>query len=717
MSVKGLSKEYKFRSAVPVWEKGKETEKNISLIFRAVIEGNDEIKLSITSHSRYQIFVDGVFYAAGPARAGHGFYRVSEYTLKNELSDKKSVITIIAAGYNVNSFYLLDMPSFLCAEIERNGEVICATGRYGFEAARYLNRIQKTPRYSFQRPFTECYIYDAYYDLFMTDPDTKLTEVEIAETESKNFIVRNSPYALYTERKVKEIISKGILIPDKDRRYFTDRSLTGIDDTLKGFTEKELDASPVNELYAYKTQIMEDGGYGMESVSLGINCCCIYDMGQNNTGYIRLSLTAEHDTVIYAVFNEILPDGKCPDPGKDSCQNVIKWAIQGGRTYDFVSFEPYTFRYIQIISMYAPTLVTNVSLYEECYPETKLTNIVKQDSEPLQKIYDAAVSTFRQNATDIFMDCPSRERAGWLCDSFFTARVEKELTGESLIEHDFIENFIIPEKFSHIPDGMLPMCYPGDHPDGCYIHNWAFWFVLQLRQYLERSGDRELIDAAKERVYKLLDFSATYENADGLLQNIDSWIFVEWSEANNFVRDINYPSNMLYSLVLDAVAELYEDKALNEKAQKLRKTIIEKSFDGEFFCDNAVLDENGVAVRTTNRSETCQYYAFFSKTATKEAFPELYEKMFTVFGPDRNPEETYPDIHVSNAFIGNYLRLYILFEDGEYDKLLGEIEKFFLPMAEKTGTLWENMTDYASCCHGFSSHVSLWLNQVKEAQK
>lgn len=712
MAVQGLSKKFTFKEAVPVWEKGQQLTKNHSLVFRAVVEGDEELKISIASHSRYQIFVNGQFFAAGPARAGHGFYRVSEYSV-NKLSKNTNIISIIAAGYNINSFYLLDMPSFLCAEIERKGEIIYSTGVKDLEAVRYSSRIARTPRYSFQRPFTECYILDAYYDSFMTDENTVLSTVQLERTEEKNFIERNSPYCLYTEKKVREIVSKGILIPDRNRRYFKDRSLTNIDGKLlKGFPEKELDASPANELYAYKTQIMEDGGYSMESVSLGINCCCIYDMGQNNTGYIRLSLTAEHDTVIYAVFNEILPDGVCPDPGKDSCHNVVKWAIQGGRTYDIVSFEPYTFRYIQIISMYAPTLVTNVSLYEECYPETLITNTKKMPTAELQKIYDAAVSTFRQNATDIFMDCPSRERAGWLCDSFFTSRVEKELTGESLIDHDFIENFIIPEKFNHIPEGMLPMCYPGDHPDGCYIHNWAFWFVLQLKGYLERSGDRELIDAARERVYGLLEFTKKYENKDGLLSKIDSWIFVEWSDANDFVRDINYPSNMLYSKVLDTVAELYGDKELHKKAEKLRATIRKKSFNGEFFCDNANYTKTGVARRTNNHTETCQYYAFFTKTATKELYPELYEKMFTVFGPDRDPEKVFPDVPVSNAFIGNYLRLFILFEDGEHEKLLKEIESFFLPMAEKTSTLWENMTDYASCCHGFASHVAYWLNRI-----
>lgn len=88
--------------------------------------------------------------------------------------------------------------------------------------------------------------------------------------------------------------------------------------------------------------------------------------------------------------------------------------------------------------------------------------IVEKDPE-LKLIFEAALETYRQNAVDIFMDCPSRERAGWLCDSFFTARVEKLLTGKSLIEKSFLENFLHEDKYEHLPEGMLPMCYPADH--------------------------------------------------------------------------------------------------------------------------------------------------------------------------------------------------------------------------------------------------------------
>ena len=44
--------------------------------------------------------------------------------------------------------------------------------------------------------------------------------------------------------------------------------------------------------------------------------------------------------------------------------------------------------------------------------------------------------------------------------------------------------------------------------------------------------------------------------------------------------------------------------------------------------------------------------------------------------------------------------------------MLEDIRGFFLPMAEKTGTLWENMTPTASCNHGFASHVLVWLDRA-----
>ena len=56
---------------------------------------------------------------------------------------------------------------------------------------------------------------------------------------------------------------------------------------------------------------------------------------------------------------------------------------------------------------------------------------------------------------------------------------------------------------------------------------------------------------------KLLDYFQRFRNADGLLEKLESWVFVEWSKANDFVQDVNHPSNMLYAEVLAGMDRLF----------------------------------------------------------------------------------------------------------------------------------------------------------------
>jgi alpha-L-rhamnosidase len=65
----------------------------------------------------------------------------------------------------------------------------------------------------------------------------------------------------------------------------------------------------------------------------------------------------------------------------------------------------------------------------------------------------------------------------------------------------------------------------------------------------------------------------------------------------------------------------------------------------------------------------------------------------------------YPEIHPANSFVGNVLRTEMLSQWGLTQQLLDESVAYYLYMAQRTGTLWENITPEASCNHGFASHV------------
>ena len=165
---------FAFCTAKPVWLRDRETEMNVSFVLRASVPGDIPVKLNLAGHTNYQIFINGAFFAQGPARAGHGFFRADELDPTPALTEKTNIVCILCAGYNANSFYLTDQPSFICAELLSGGRTLFATGsETPFAAYEYRRRVQRVQRYSFQRPFTESYEFAADYDRVFTDPVKK----------------------------------------------------------------------------------------------------------------------------------------------------------------------------------------------------------------------------------------------------------------------------------------------------------------------------------------------------------------------------------------------------------------------------------------------------------------------------------------------------------------------------------------------------------------
>lgn len=687
-----------FKKAQPVWEENRENEMNVTLVFKTECPQASRAVLRITGSSYYNVYINNEFLAIGPARAAHGYFRVDELPIC--LDKANNEIKIIVFGYASNSFYHLDQPSFLCAEIETENGIIAHTDKNGstFSAAEWLGKIQKVQRYSFQRPFTEVYDYTV----------EQYSEVKLSVTQNYNFLPRGIFYGNYEKEFPQGLIQKGQFTVSDKKNYYNDRSISDIGPQLKGYLKNELDVFSTVEAQKITPVTYEKINEKTNSVLLESNSYATFDMGKNLTGLIGFDAEIETAGEIVIVFDEIM-QGEEINFVRLTSANVIIIKADAGKI-SFLSAEPYTYRYIRIYVKNAKSKISNVHLRRVGAPTVKKELI--SVNEKLVAIFNAAVETYRQNTFDIYMDCPSRERAGWLCDSFFTSRVERVLTGKSEIEHNFLENYILPDSFKCIPEGMLPMCYPADHYDGVFIPNWAMWFIVELNEYYERTGDLQLIEAAKSRVYGLINYFKGFENEYGLLEKLKSWVFIEWSKSNDLVQDVSFPTNMLYAKIKLITAKLYGDKSLIKEAESLQETIRRMSYTSKgFFCDNAYRVD-GMLKLSGEYTESCQYYAFHTGVATPEKFPELWNCLLNDFGFERKQTGKWPEIYFANAFIGNYLRLDLISMYGDKDDLLRNIEGYFYYMAEKTGTLWENDSDYASCNHGFASHVLYWFDKL-----
>ncbi|MFM7188808.1 MAG: family 78 glycoside hydrolase catalytic domain [Armatimonadota bacterium] len=672
------------------------------------IQTRGNLTLRISGMTRYRVFVNGQFVGNGPSRGPHGFHRVDQWSLMGKCIAGINTIAVEVAGYNVNSFYTLDAPSFIAFEIAINGRVLLATGRDPIVMSQRLERTQKVQRYSFQRPFSEIWT-------LRPDSDSwKTTGIPVSEAgvyigqPDLRFINAIAPLPKFKKQTPARLVAAGKLTSKIPKRLWKDRSLTQINKQLKGFPESEIPLVVTTEWQSRASVQIQDiaAPYVDDWTSLGRDSFQIIDFGKNISGFVCIRFKSRVAATLHLLFDEILTDGDV-DQNRLGCANIVEVNIEAGDV-NFETFEPYTLRYLKVAATNGPLEFSDVFVRELACPDADAASFDCAD-ELLKDIFEAARQTYRQNAVDIFMDCPSRERAGWLCDSFWSARTGHLLSGHQKIETAFLENYALPKSFQFIPDGMLPMCYPSDHNDGVFIANWALWFVVQLNEYKSRGGSENLIQSLRPRVEKLFKWFERYQNSIGLLEKVPSWVFVEWSKANDFVQDVNFPSNMLYSGALNAAAELYGNPSWKRQADAIKKAINELSFDGSWYVDNAIRKSDGSLVVTNNRSETCQYYAFFFDIASPKTRPELWRTLSSELGPKRDTKTVHPDIHISNAFIGNYLRIEVLSRAGMTNQILRESTSYFGYMAERTGTLWENTDSSASCNHGFASHVAVML--------
>lgn len=699
-----------FKKAVPVWKKGDVLTKNISLDFTTKINSGENVKLYLAASTSFEVFVNENFVCHGPARCAHDYYKVEELLLDKLLTKQENFVRIRVVGYNQDSYCYLNKPSFICAEIVENQNVLVATGT-NFNAAVTLDRVQKVPRYSKQRPSCEVFKFDEAVNMNFPKENVKAVELEVCE--EKNFLKRDVLQSEYKKITPKKFIDTGSFTTHEVEEWVKTNPAFLLYSERSGFEMNELECLPLEE-YSQLSFTSESKNVGnLSELSLASNTYATVDIGANHVGILSAELEFEADGTLYVFFDEVLTDGKLDwKRWSNEVINVLVIKAKKGK-YRFVGAEPYTMRYLQFCAKDCAVKVNGFGLLEVAYPESNIKVSYCGEDAELKKIYDAALLSFRSNVLDIYMDCPSRERAGWLCDSFFMANTERVLTGETRVGKAFINNFLLIEKHERLDERMIASCYPGDvSGTGGFIPNWAMWFVLQVYQHCEKCGDDETKQRAKKKIYGLVEYFKEFENEFGLLESLAGWVFVEWSFANKLTKDVSYPSNMLYSAFKRAVGEMYGDDKLKAEGEALMGTIRKMSLlENGFFCDNAIRTEEGLKL-SGQITEVCQYYAFYFGIATLESDAKLWETLLADFGAKRMETQKYPEVHFANAFIGYYLRLELLLLFGHREQLISDIKDCFLDMAEKTGTLWEHNKISASCNHGFASYVIYWLKEL-----
>lgn len=686
----------KIKSAV--WAEGQKNQMNRAFAFVLDLGKKQMGEICLSAASCYKVIADGKLMGFGPNRTAHGYARAAVYPFNAQY------ITVEVQSHFVPNFCWVKREPFFASVLKtESGKEYFAED---FNCFALSDRVQKVRRYSFQRGFCETYINEKDRTaLYFCKPQNAFPRVKTEKAELPHLLPSETLNPALSEIFAEKVIDSGYCKTSPEIAVYVDRTETLIGTVIEGFKRGEWQDFSTDEIsrITYLSGA-KSGDYAYETL----------DFSRIVTGIVEVEIIAGNAGEVFFAFDEILSDEKLKTikPFRGDTANVFKWTVKKAGVYNLSAFEPYAFRYANVITSAGVKANVKVRAYEN--PEAGKM-LFECDDKKIEQIMEAARHTFAHNAVDLLTDCPSRERAGWLSDSFFSSVAERVFTGDNKVERAFLQNYILADKSGH-PKGMIPRCYPADYyeEDG-FIPNWSLWYILEIYKYFAQYGYDETVEKSRANVEGILNYFVDFENEFGVLEDLKGWIFVEWSAANNsdHINGINVPSNACYYASLLAAAKVYGIKGLKEKAEKVKDYLLKNAYVDGFFVDNLIRNEKGDIIPTENYTETCQYYMFFFKCADKHTHKELFDKMLNEYGKSDssasggNPVKK--QLTPSNMIYGVYMRLELLMREQKRVELLNECVRYFYDMTQKTGTLWENNTASASCDHGFASYVSRFI--------
>ena len=714
-----------FSGASAVWIEGAEKEMNAFYGFAAEFEAKagDDPVLAFSAASIARVYVNGTLADYGPARAPEGYCRIDRRPLGAFVRDGWNVIAIEVSNSAVNQFYLPEREAFLFAEVrDARGRVLAATGR-DFRATD-LPRVRRTSRFSYQRGFSEFYRVNASsYDWRtngVSGAGLPLVPRPLART-----LERGAPYptlemdgtfrpALATKvrRAADRALRRLVFSVDVGQPPCDFIASTGVA-PYKGYREDELE---VNMLSVSQLDVVskEKVASSVLPRRLGDGEGLVLVGAHDTAGFPRLEVECRAPTVLWLLMDEFAGKDGLPDPFRPgNCINACGWRIESPGTYVLEGFQANCLGCVHVVSEGGEVLLKSFDVRTYMNPQPGKARFRSSDPA-LDRIFAAAARSLANNAVDVFTDCPGRERGVYFGDTTFTGRGGDVLLGDLTIEGTLFENYALASSFRGVPEGMIPMCYPGDAvlKTSHWIAAFGLWSVIELEEYLRRSGDRATVEKYRERALGILRWFRSGRNSDGLLEKLPGWVFVEWSKSSEFTDGVNYPTNMIYVRFLEALANLYGLEDCRTEAASVRAEVRRQAWDGEWFCDHAVRNAAGALKRKDDCTEVCQTLAFFSGVAMKETHPELWKRFVEDLGPCRK-KGVHEKVWPANLLFGFSLRFGLLVEAGEHARVLNELKTCFLPQAERTGTLWEGTDGFGdvgdfSACHGFPCQAA-WV--------
>ena len=204
-----------------------------------------------------------------------------------------------------------------------------------------------------------------------------------------------------------------------------------------------------------------------------------------------------------------------------------------GRVDDVLEFFDYKgFRYVEVLNWPEDLAPGRVCVKSRHYPFPEDACAFRSSSERADRIWRLCANGVKQGTLDTYLDCPTREKGGFLGDAFVTGQSHLLLTGDARILRKFLRDVADSGRIS---PGLLSVA-----PTNCSgeLAEYSFLMPELLDRYLLWTGDLDFARSLQPAVDAMLEYYRGYENDAGLLQNLVGRVCKSWSVL------VDWPPNL-----------------------------------------------------------------------------------------------------------------------------------------------------------------------------
>ncbi len=204
-----------------------------------------------------------------------------------------------------------------------------------------------------------------------------------------------------------------------------------------------------------------------------------------------------------------------------------------GRENEILTFYDYKgFRYVEVLNWPEELVIDNIWAHERHYPYEESASSFSCSNPLLKDIWDLCANGVRVGTLDSYLDCPTREKGGFMGDGYVTSLSHLALTGDARILKKLLRDVADTKVYCKGLSSTAPNYINGE------LAEYSLLWPSLLLYYYQWTADLDFLKEMEPVLMDLHEYYGSYVNGDGLLEDMFSHTTKRYSVL------VDWPANL-----------------------------------------------------------------------------------------------------------------------------------------------------------------------------